>query len=295
MASNINPNNIDTTYPIAGQDNDSQGFRDNFTNIKTNFTYAESEIDDLQSKVLLKSALTGASLDNDLAGALLENAKLQGVRYTKVDSASTTGNVSVDFSAGQMHKVGTITGNVTLGFSNIPSAGNYAEWTVELTPNATPTLYTVTLPSAVSVGNTKVQNATNNVITYTDTGSVAYKFATWDGGSTIAVEELYRDAETLTMNTEDLADAAAASLLLGASYVATGASGETATLAAGVEGQVKVFAMTTDGGGDMVITVTNPAWGGSGTITLADVGDGCTLLYTNSKWVCIGNNGCAFA
>ena len=30
MASNINPNNIDTTYPVAGQDNDSQGFRDNF-------------------------------------------------------------------------------------------------------------------------------------------------------------------------------------------------------------------------------------------------------------------------
>ena len=27
MSSNINPNNIDTTYPVAGQDNDSQGFR----------------------------------------------------------------------------------------------------------------------------------------------------------------------------------------------------------------------------------------------------------------------------
>ncbi len=26
MASSINPNNIDTTYPVAGQDNDSQGF-----------------------------------------------------------------------------------------------------------------------------------------------------------------------------------------------------------------------------------------------------------------------------
>ena len=31
MTSSINPNNIDGTYPIAGQDNDSQGFRDNFT------------------------------------------------------------------------------------------------------------------------------------------------------------------------------------------------------------------------------------------------------------------------
>ena len=47
MSSNINPNNIDTTYPVAGQDNDSQGFRDNFTNIKNNFTEAQTELNDL--------------------------------------------------------------------------------------------------------------------------------------------------------------------------------------------------------------------------------------------------------
>jgi hypothetical protein len=37
--SNINPNNINGSYPIAGQDNDSQGFRDNFTNILNNFNF----------------------------------------------------------------------------------------------------------------------------------------------------------------------------------------------------------------------------------------------------------------
>ena len=41
MASSINPSNIDGTYPVAGQDNDSQGFRDNFTNVKTNFIFHE--------------------------------------------------------------------------------------------------------------------------------------------------------------------------------------------------------------------------------------------------------------
>ena len=80
MASNINPNNIDTAYPIAGQDNDSQGFRDNFTNIKTNFEFAETEIDDLQSKVLLKSALTGTTLDHDLKGARVSTAGRLGPR-----------------------------------------------------------------------------------------------------------------------------------------------------------------------------------------------------------------------
>ena len=46
MASNINPNNVDTTYPIAGQDNDSQGFRDNFTNIKTCLLYTSDAADE---------------------------------------------------------------------------------------------------------------------------------------------------------------------------------------------------------------------------------------------------------
>lgn len=50
MASSINPNNIDGNYPVAGQDNDSQGFRDNFTNIKNNLTYSKSEIEDLDRK-----------------------------------------------------------------------------------------------------------------------------------------------------------------------------------------------------------------------------------------------------
>jgi hypothetical protein len=49
MASNINPTNIDITYPIAGQDNDTQGFRDNFSNIKNNFVVAKSEISAIQA------------------------------------------------------------------------------------------------------------------------------------------------------------------------------------------------------------------------------------------------------
>ena len=49
MASNIVPGNIDATYPKAGQDNSSQGFRDNFNQIKANFTTAQEELTDLQT------------------------------------------------------------------------------------------------------------------------------------------------------------------------------------------------------------------------------------------------------
>ena len=41
MASLVNPSNINGNFPIAGQDNDSQGFRDNFTNIRNNFAFSQ--------------------------------------------------------------------------------------------------------------------------------------------------------------------------------------------------------------------------------------------------------------
>jgi len=58
MASTINSNNIDITYPIAGQDNDTQGFRDNFRNIKNNLNTARLEITELQDDVALTPKVT---------------------------------------------------------------------------------------------------------------------------------------------------------------------------------------------------------------------------------------------
>lgn len=94
---------------------------------------------------------------------------------------------------------------------------------------------------------------------------------------------------------EDLADGSAANLLVSASYFTT-VTNETATLAAGTDGQTKTFMMVGDGG-DMVITVTNAGWksSGTGTMTFDDIGDACTLQYINNKWYCIGNNGVTFA
>lgn len=58
MTSAIVSNTIDTAYPIPGRDNDSQGFRDNFSAIKTALQTAANEISGLQSG---KADLTNAS------------------------------------------------------------------------------------------------------------------------------------------------------------------------------------------------------------------------------------------
>ena len=302
MTSSINPNNIDTTYPVAGQDNDSQGFRDNFTNIKTNFEYAETEIDDLQAKGIFKSALTGTTLDNDMAGALVENMKTQAFRGTRIALGSVTGSTAIDYAAGQWYTV-TTSGAITLAFSNIPSAGNASWFNVRITVASI--AHTVTLPAAVGASASAqsvvgIQGIAANVITFKETGTYEFEFHTDDGGTTIYLSELTRPRNTLTnpinlTGSEDLADAGAASLTLTSSYFTT-AAGETSTLAAGVEGQVKVLAMVGDSG-DMVTTVTNAGWkaSGTGTITFDTIGDAVTLMYINSKWFCIGNNGGTFA
>ena len=49
MTSNINFAAINENFPVAGQDNDTQVFRDNFDTIKTNFSEAKTEIEDLQA------------------------------------------------------------------------------------------------------------------------------------------------------------------------------------------------------------------------------------------------------
>jgi hypothetical protein len=112
MASNINPNNIDGTYPVAGQDNDSQGFRDNFTNIKTNFQYAEDEITDLQNNAILKGALAGTTLNNNFDGSLIYNYQSQDVSETVVSLGTTSGSVTVNYAAGAVQTV-TTSGNIS--------------------------------------------------------------------------------------------------------------------------------------------------------------------------------------
>lgn len=300
MSSLINPSNIDGSYPVAGQDNNSQGFRDNFTNIKVNFQYAEDEINDLQQNVLLKSALTGSTLDNNMNDNTIYAVNLNDVSTTRIVNTATTGTVPINFAAGGYQTVGTTTGNVTLSFSNFPVGGYYGTVIVAVViGNAN---HTLTFPASVTQGTTGIQGLSGSpaVITFPSAGTYVFSFSTSDGGSTVYVNDLTRPRATFNnpiflASSENLTSTSAANLSVTASYFSTsGAS--TATLAAGVNGQIKTFMMVADSG-DMVITVSNAGWKttGTGTVTFNDIGDGCTLQYINSKWYCVGNNGAVFA
>jgi hypothetical protein len=90
------------------------------------------------------------------------------------------------------------------------------------------------------------------------------------------------------------ADGAAVSLTFTTTrFVNNDSSIATATLADGAEGQVKFLVLEEDID-EVEITVASPGWSGSGVVTLNNAGDACTLLYINSKWFCVGNNGAIF-
>ena len=296
MTSAINPNDIDGTYPVAGQDNNSQGFRDNFTNTKTNFQYAANEITDLQSKAVLKAALVGTTLDNDMAGSPLSNANISDFSAITAQLGNQSGSVTINYVDGHYQTV-TTSGSISLAFTNWPAAGNFGIVRVAIT--VTSTAYSVGLPIAVSVGTSNLQGYNSGVITYNQPGIYTYDFTTSIGGTTISVFDVSQNQDPIYLpSSQSLSGTgalSAVSLATTATYITT-TGAATSTLAAGINGQIKTIMMAADGG-DMVLTVANAGWktSGTGSITFNDIGSAVTLQYINSKWYCVGNNGTAFA
>jgi hypothetical protein len=202
MASSINPNNIDGSYPVAGQDNNSQGFRDNFTNIKVNFQYAEDEINDLDSKVLLKAALTGTTLDNNMNNNTIYAVNLNDVSTTRVALANTSGSVSVNYVSGQYQTIAPSAGSINVSVTNWPAAGYYGS--VRLAITVSNIAYTVTFNAGTTLlGTTGLEgytsiSAASGYITFAATGVYVFDLATSDGGATVTITDLSRPLTAFT-------------------------------------------------------------------------------------------------
>lgn len=89
QSDNIIPEQIDELFPIAGQDNDTQGFRDNFAAIQTSLVATKTAIQDLETKAIVKQALSGTNLDNNMQGNTISN----GVLLSMAEESFNTGNI----------------------------------------------------------------------------------------------------------------------------------------------------------------------------------------------------------
>lgn len=205
MASQINSTNIDGNYPIAGQDNSSQGFRTNFTNIKNNFYYAQNEIGDIQSKGIFKATLgnanvatTSLSVQNDMSGAPILNAEILGFRETIYSIGEVSGTETVDFTKGSYQTV-TLDGSLVIGsITGWPSSGVQARMRLEVTvPNRS---YTLTIPATVTLNATSIAGISGSTISFTNTGTYIFEFSTIDGGTNISIADITRNRNTFQGN-----------------------------------------------------------------------------------------------
>ena len=64
MTSNIDPSKINANFPVRGQDNPSQGFRDNFQGTVEALTTARDEITELQRSTINKGSTSTTRVEN---------------------------------------------------------------------------------------------------------------------------------------------------------------------------------------------------------------------------------------
>jgi hypothetical protein len=113
--SNIVAVTIDEDFPIAGQDNDSQGFRDNFSIIKAGLSTAASEITNLENTT---AKLTEANNFNSTVISNAEVNQLYGTVYGPVTQEATS-SIAVDYTLGEYQEI-VVTGNLLLTFEGFP-------------------------------------------------------------------------------------------------------------------------------------------------------------------------------
>ena len=193
--SQINTNGINTNYPEPGTNNSSQGFRDNFSQIRTNLDTASNEITDLQNKVVVKTALNGTVLNNDMANTLISNASTSGFRATTYNLGNAlSGTVLVDVNRADV-QYGAVTGNVTLQFGGWAPTNTESNVVLRLTVANVDAV--ISLPNAaVSANNnfgvTTLENyqdisGTATLTAPSNVSILEYTFSTLDCGNTVSV------------------------------------------------------------------------------------------------------------
>ena len=213
MTSQINTNGINVNYPVPGQNNSSQGFRDNFAQIRGQFNTAANEITDLQSKVVLKAALDNTTLNNDMANVLISNAATSGFRATTYNLGNAlAGTVVVDVNRADV-QYGALTGNIVLQFGNWAPTNTQSNVVLRLTyANSSPAY--VSLPSNCinannNFGVTLLENYANvnGVATLSapaNTNIIELHFSTLDCGNTVTVTPVNRPFQSTEIQTRNV-------------------------------------------------------------------------------------------
>ena len=191
MASNIISDTIDATYPVAGVDNDTQGFRDNFSIIKTGLSTANSEISTLQST----TAKLNASNDFNGTNIADANIQVQTSQYHNIGTVVAGQNISFLNGHYQTMTVNLPAGTASISFAlaDWPSRAQYAEMVIAILGNTTAKTGFFTVSGGGTIKYDTNYPKVANVPTLTidsDTNPLLVKFFTYNSGTTVFAQYL---------------------------------------------------------------------------------------------------------
>jgi len=176
---------INEQFPVAGVDNESQGFRDNFSAIKDTLIQAKSDISDLQ-----ESRLDISSPSTDLSSNTIENVNLKSATFEFNAGGNVVASQNVSYDAGSYHvytlaKVGPSSGDpIELTLSGLPAAGKLAVIRVHLYGNGVEQWFSFNSENE-SVTFYKDPSWPATLSVTSATLPKIFEFWTWDGGLTI--------------------------------------------------------------------------------------------------------------
>jgi hypothetical protein len=171
VTSNINYLSINENFPVAGEDNDTQTFRDNFDTIKTSLRAGQEEITALQANT------AKLNTDNDFEDNEISRAVLVDVMDKRFDGGMIsveTALLTVDFENGS-YQVFRFSANMNIDFQNLPENSSASgpigcgRITLELYGDGSPRVLTF----IASAGTTFRRNSSPSWTTITVTSSTA--------------------------------------------------------------------------------------------------------------------------
>ena len=186
MASNINSDAIDALYPVAGQDNDSQGFRDNFSTIKNSLATAKTEITTLQNDTAKKNA------DNDFNGNKIQEANSISTTERTYATGELTASQNISFENGH-YQIVTVGGDITITLTDWAASGKLCKLRLEIKSDGTGRTLTINVGSGGSLkldkgfllSDSTVQGQMTNPLTLGALETYMVDFWTHNGGLTV--------------------------------------------------------------------------------------------------------------
>ena len=175
--------NIDEEFPIAGQDNDSQGFRDNFAIIKEGLQNSSDELTELLTYAARKDQA------HDFNGETLQNASLLNISEDAYNTDTLQTDTNIEWTDGLYQNVTIGIEEITLVLGEWPENGKLGKMRLVLRTNSN--LQRVVNLQAANTGTIRVSpnwpvgglKTTANIAT-----PVIIDVWTSDGGSTIFAE-----------------------------------------------------------------------------------------------------------